>query len=185
MDQKDKSKAREIPEEHPKTDMERQWEGANGTQFINTSNGLFRDCPCFTYKIRYQRTTILLPYENWKPGGWTLGNEPVSLFSLLDHYDEAQLLDNADPDYFERFIIYIRDAPPAAGGCNGKLNDCLYECLKHIYGTFSKMPKTIKKPEYIKKALGLNRDTPVPVSYMDKVEQLAKSLAINIVGNST
>ncbi|PKC65137.1 hypothetical protein RhiirA1_395532 [Rhizophagus irregularis] len=128
---------------------------------------------------------ILLPYENWKPGGWTLGNEPVSLFSLLDHYDEAQLLDNADPDYFERFIIYIRDAPPAAGGCNGKLNDCLYECLKHIYGTFSKMPKTIKKPEYIKKALGLNRDTPVPVSYMDKVEQLAKSLAINIVGNST
>ncbi|PKY36359.1 hypothetical protein RhiirB3_458782, partial [Rhizophagus irregularis] len=58
MDQKDKGKAREIPEEHPKTDMERQWEGANGTQFINTSNGLFRDCPCFTYKIRYQRTTV-------------------------------------------------------------------------------------------------------------------------------
>ncbi|UZO20575.1 uncharacterized protein OCT59_012998 [Rhizophagus irregularis] len=111
---------------------------------------------------------ILLPYENWKPGGWTSGNQPASFFSLLDHYDEAQLPDNADPDYFERFIIYVRDAPPVAGGCNGELNDCLYECLKHIYGIFSKIPKTIKKPEYIKKALGLNRDAPVPVSYMDK-----------------
>ncbi|GET50944.1 hypothetical protein GLOIN_2v1472929 [Rhizophagus irregularis DAOM 181602=DAOM 197198] len=104
---------------------------------------------------------ILLPYENWKPGGWTSGNQPASLFSLLDHYDEAQLPDNADPDYFERFIIY------------------------HIYGIFSKIPETIKKPEYIKKALGLNRDAPVPVSYMDKVEQLAGSLALNIVGDST
>ncbi|GBC28593.2 hypothetical protein GLOIN_2v1472929 [Rhizophagus irregularis DAOM 181602=DAOM 197198] len=89
---------------------------------------------------------ILLPYENWKPGGWTSGNQPASLFSLLDHYDEAQLPDDADPDYFERFIIY---------------------------------------PEYIKKALGLNRDAPVPVSYMDKIEQLAGSLALNIVGDST
>ncbi|GBC21591.2 hypothetical protein GLOIN_2v1763167 [Rhizophagus irregularis DAOM 181602=DAOM 197198] len=63
---------------------------------------------------------ILLPYENWKPGGWTSENQPTSLFSLLDHYDEAQLPDDADPDYFERFIIYVRDAPPVAGGCNGK-----------------------------------------------------------------
>ncbi|GET55695.1 hypothetical protein GLOIN_2v1472929 [Rhizophagus irregularis DAOM 181602=DAOM 197198] len=128
---------------------------------------------------------ILLPYENWKPGGWTSGNQPASLFSLLDHYDEAQLPDDADPDYFERFIIYIRDTPPVAGGCNGELNDCLYECLKYIYGTFSKMPKSIEKPEYIKKALGLNRDAPIPVSCMDKVEQLAGSLAINIVGDIT
>ncbi|GET67350.1 hypothetical protein GLOIN_2v1472929 [Rhizophagus irregularis DAOM 181602=DAOM 197198] len=52
---------------------------------------------------------ILLPYENWKPGGWTSGNQPASLFSLLDHYDKAQLPDDADPDYFERFIIYARD----------------------------------------------------------------------------
>ncbi|GBC27131.2 hypothetical protein GLOIN_2v1793417 [Rhizophagus irregularis DAOM 181602=DAOM 197198] len=42
------------------------------------------------------------------------------------------------------------------------------------------MPKSIEKPEYIKKALGLNRDAPIPVSCMDKVEQLAGSLAINI-----
>ncbi|UZO18092.1 uncharacterized protein OCT59_009413 [Rhizophagus irregularis] len=155
-----KGKAREIPEERPKTEMERQWEAAN--------DGF-----------------ILLPYENWKPGRWTSGNQPASLFSLLDHYDVAQLPDNADPDYFERFIIYVRGAPPVAGGCNGELNDCLYECLKHIYSIFSKIPETIKKPEYIKKALGLNRDASVPVSNMDKVEQLAGSLTLNIVGDST
>ncbi|UZO16787.1 uncharacterized protein OCT59_008163 [Rhizophagus irregularis] len=101
------------------------------------------------------------------------------------HYDEAQLPDDADPDYFERFIIYIRDAPPATEGCDGELNDCLYECLKYIYGTFSKISKSIEKPEYIKKVLGLNRDAPIPVSCMDKVEQLAGSLAINIVGDIT
>ncbi|GET52500.1 hypothetical protein GLOIN_2v1849173 [Rhizophagus irregularis DAOM 181602=DAOM 197198] len=120
-----------------------------------------------------------------KPGGWTSGNQPASLFSLLDHYDEVQLPDDADPNYFEQFIIYARDSPPAAGGCNGELNDCLYKCLKYIYGTFSKIPKSIEKPKYIKKALGLNRDAPIPVSCMDKVEQLAGSLTLNIMGNIT
>ncbi|PKK55595.1 hypothetical protein RhiirC2_801992, partial [Rhizophagus irregularis] len=45
------------------------------------------------------------------------------------------------------------------------------------------MPKSIEKPEYIKKALGLNRDAPIPVSCMDKVKQLAGSLALNVVGD--
>ncbi|PKK63736.1 hypothetical protein RhiirC2_716771 [Rhizophagus irregularis] len=139
----------------------------------------------FQFQYPIHKFQILLLYENWKPGKWTSGNESASLFSLLDHYDESQLPDDADPDYFERFIIYMRDAPPTAGGCNRKLNDCLYEYLKHIYGTFSKILKTIKKSEYIKKVLGLNRNAPVPVSYMDKVEQLAGSLALNIVGDST
>ena len=90
---------------------------------------------------------VLLPYENWKPGQWTSGNESVNLFSLLDHYDESQLPDDdRDPDYFKRFIIYVRDAPPNSGGCDSELNDCLYYCLKLIYGTFSKMPKAIEKP---------------------------------------
>ncbi|GET52805.1 D5-like helicase-primase [Rhizophagus irregularis DAOM 181602=DAOM 197198] len=169
----DKGKAREIPEERPKTDMEREWEAANG--IIDDWNeedteGAINDILGAitrlgqTLQARFpdRKFQILLPYENWKPGGWTSGNQPASLFSLLDHYDEAQLPDDADPDYFEQFIIYARDSLPATGGCNGELNDCLYECLKHIYGTFSKMPKSIEKPEYIKKALGLNRDAPIP-----------------------
>ncbi|GET67348.1 D5-like helicase-primase [Rhizophagus irregularis DAOM 181602=DAOM 197198] len=174
----DKGKAQEIPEERPKTDMEREWEAANGIiddwdeedteGAINDILGaIARLGQTLQTRFPDRKFQILLPYENWKPGGWTSGNQPASLFSLLDHYDKAQLPDDADPDYFERFIIYARDSPPAAGGCNGELNDCLYECLKNIYGTFSKMPKSIEKPEYIKKALGLNRDAPSQVSPID------------------
>ncbi|GBC20254.2 hypothetical protein GLOIN_2v1472929 [Rhizophagus irregularis DAOM 181602=DAOM 197198] len=186
----DKGKVREIPEERPKTDMEREWEAANGiiddwdeedtegaindiliartlpTRFdikeLQYSGARFSRGAIArlgqTLQTRFpdRKFQILLPYENWKPGGWTSGNQPASLFSLLDHYDEAQLPDDADPDYFERFIIYARDSPPAAGGCNRELNDCLF-----------------------------NRDAPIPVSCMDKVEQLAGSLAINIVGDIT
>ncbi|GET55235.1 D5-like helicase-primase [Rhizophagus irregularis DAOM 181602=DAOM 197198] len=169
----DKVKAREIPEERPKTDMEREWEAANGIiddwdeedieGAINDILGaIARLGQTLQARFPDRKFQILLPYENWKPGGWTSRNQPASLFSLLDHYDEAQLPDDAVPDYFEQFIIYARDSPPAAGGCNGELNDCLYECLKKIYGTFSKMPKSIEKPEYIKKALDLNRDAPIP-----------------------
>ncbi|GET66062.1 hypothetical protein GLOIN_2v1849173 [Rhizophagus irregularis DAOM 181602=DAOM 197198] len=129
----DKGKVREIPEERPKTDMEREWEAANG---------------------------IIDDWDEEDTEGAI--NDILGAIARLDHYDEAQLPDDADPDYFERFIIYARDSPPAAGGCNGELNDCLYECLKNIYGTFSKMLKSIEKPEYIKKALGLNRDAPIP-----------------------
>ncbi|CAB4413280.1 unnamed protein product [Rhizophagus irregularis] len=102
------------------------------------------------------------------------------------YYDEAQLpINGGDPNYFDRFIIYVRNNPPTAGGCDGKLNDCLYQCLKRIYGTFSKMPKVIEKPEYIKKALNLPRNAPVPASCIDKVEELARNLALDITGNVT
>lgn len=131
---------------------------------------------------------ILLPYENWKPGNWTMGDEEVNLFSLLDHYDESQLpMDDPDPNYFDRFIIYARDIPPATGGCTGDngLNDCLYQCLKAAYGTFSKMPKIIEKPEYIKDKLHLPRNAPIPINFIEKIENLAKNITINVVGDHT
>ena len=65
------------------------------------------------------------------------------------------------------------------------MNDCLYQCLYYAYGTFSKMPKTIEKPDILKKALGLERTDPIPISCIEKVERLARSIAINIVGDVT
>jgi hypothetical protein len=103
---------------------------------------------------------------------------------LLDYYDEAQLPDEGDPNYYDRFIIYAMDKL-TSGRCDGELNDCLYKCLKLIYGTFSKMPKSIEKSEYIKEKLGLPRDAPVPASCMDKVEDLARNLALDITGDVT
>src|SRR5579871_1954454 len=132
---------------------------------------------------------VLLPYEKYKPGSWTHSNEAAWLFTLLDHYDESQIPDDADPEYFDEFIIYMRDPDPTTGGCNPKkddgYNDCLYQCLYYAYGTFSKMPKSIEKPEILKKALGLKRTDPVPVSCIEKVERLARTIAINIVGDIT
>ncbi|RHZ51846.1 hypothetical protein Glove_469g4 [Diversispora epigaea] len=117
-------------------------------------------------RIPNKRIQVLLPYENWKPGSWFEDKE--SLFSLLDHYDESQI-----PE----------------GGCNPKkdngLNDCFYQCLYYAYGTFSKMPKVIKKPEMLKKVLGLQRNDLILVSFIEKVEKIVKTIAINIIGDVT
>lgn len=139
-------------------------------------------------KARYpgKQFQVLLPYENWKPGCWTLSGENANLFSLLDHYDESQLPDDVgDPDRFDNFIIYMRDASTDAGGCDDGNNDCLYHCLKKAYGSYSNLPQAIEKPEYIKDYLGLARDSPIPVNCIEKVERLARYIAINVIGDYT
>ena len=141
-------------------------------------------------RIPNKQFQVLLPYETWKPGAWFGSGGDVSMFSLLDHYDESQIPeDRGDPASYNQFIVYMMDPPALSGGCNPKkdngLNDCLYQCLYHAYGTFSKMPKAIEKPEVLKKALGLQRTDPIPVSCIEEVEHLARSIAINIVGDIT
>ncbi|CAB4421994.1 unnamed protein product [Rhizophagus irregularis] len=89
-----KGKAREISEEHPKTDMEREWEAANGFSYQMAYSKIARALPTrpdikeLQYSgARFSRGAIarlgqqlqsrypthkfqiLLPYENWKPGG--------------------------------------------------------------------------------------------------------------------
>src|SRR5437899_8219221 len=91
-------------------------------------------------RIPNKRLQVLLPYATWKPGSWFGDGEEVSLFSLLDHYDESQLPEGGgDPATYNRFIIYITEPRVLAGGCNPKrdngLNDCLYQCLYYAYGT--------------------------------------------------
>jgi hypothetical protein len=90
--------------------------------------------------------------------------------------------DGGDSDYFNWFIIYVRDIL-ISGRCDGELNDCLYKYLKLMYGTFSKMPKSIEKPEYIKEKLGLFQKSPVLALCMDKVEDLARNLVFNVTGD--
>ncbi|CAJ0913985.1 401_t:CDS:2, partial [Entrophospora sp. SA101] len=142
---------------------------------------------------------VLLPYENYKPGSWFEDGEDISLFLLLDHYDELQLPEGGgDPVTYNQFIVYMMDPPTLAGGCNAwsalsskdpkrdrRLNDCLYQCLYYTYGTFSNLPRTIEKPDILKQILGLERCNPIPVHLIEKVEKLAKSIAINIVGDAT
>ena len=141
-------------------------------------------------RIPNKRIQVLLPYENWKPGSWFEDKEDISLFSLLDHYDESQIPEGGgDPKTYDQFIIYITNPLVYEGGCNPKkdngLNDCFYQCLYYAYGTFSKMPKVIEKPETLKKVLGLQRNDPIPVSFIEKVEKLIKTIAINVIGDVT
>ncbi|GBB92564.1 hypothetical protein RclHR1_20240002 [Rhizophagus clarus] len=136
---------------------------------------------------------ILLPYKNWKPGCWTTNEEDANLFSLLDHYDESQMPpDNiGDPERFnnfiiymrdllavsgrcgdtkrfDNFIIYMRDLPAVSGGC-GDTNDCLHQCLKMAYSSYSNMPQSIEKPEYIKDYLNLARNDPIPIASQRRI----------------
>ncbi|RHZ81722.1 hypothetical protein Glove_117g588 [Diversispora epigaea] len=141
-------------------------------------------------RIPNKRIQVLLPYENWKPGSWFEDKEDVSLFSLLDHYDESQIPEGGeDPKTYDQFIIYITNPLVYESGCNPKkdngLNDCFYQCLYYAYGTFSKMPKVIEKPEMLKKVLVLQRNDPIPVSFIEKVEKIVKTIAINIIGDVT
>src|ERR1043166_3424468 len=129
-------------------------------------------------RIPNKQFQVLLPYEFWKPGSWFGDSEDISLFSLIDHYDESQIPpDGGDPVSYNRFIVYMIDPPALAGGCNPKrdngFNDCLYQCLYYAYETFSKLSRTIEKPDILKK-------DPVPVSCIEKVERLARTIAINI-----
>src|SRR5215472_5503506 len=82
----------------------------------------------------------------------------------------------------------MRNLPTSSGGCSSvgdcpNMNDCLYQCLKKAYGTYSNLPQAIEKPEFIKSSLGLPRDAPIPIFCIKKVEQLARSIAINVVGD--
>src|SRR2546421_6779312 len=54
-------------------------------------------------------------------------------------------------------------------------------CLWNIFLN----PRAIQKPDILKKALGLQRADPVPVSCIEIVERLARTIAINITGDIT
>ncbi|GBB96731.1 hypothetical protein RclHR1_28160002 [Rhizophagus clarus] len=53
------------------------------------------------------------------------------------------------------------------------------------YGSYSNMPQSIEKPEYIKDYINLAQDDPIPIGCIEKIERLAQSIAINVVGDHT
>ena len=137
-----------------------------------------------TNRYSHKRFQINLPYESWKPGNWFSSDAPVSMFTLDDHYDESQMPDGGDPETYNEFIVYITDPLPQVGGCTGNdKNDCLYRCLYLAYGTRSRLPQNIKTPELLKEKLKLQRDDPVPINLMSRVEELAGTIAINVTGD--
>ena len=133
---------------------------------------------------------VSLLYEKPMSGNAFGSQDPISLFTLTDHYDESQMPDPEnrplDPETYERFWVYIHNPISLSGGCSPKqdnsLNDCLYNCLKKAYGTKWRLPPVIKTPELLKTRLRLQRSDPIPVSLIGEVE-MASSIAINISGD--
>ena len=138
-----------------------------------------------TQRYPHKEFQVVLPYENFKSGSWFRSREPVSLFTLSDHYDESELPTGGDPESFDMFIVYIKAPSSQAGGCRSRgdnsLNDCLYYCLRDAYGYRSKLPESIKTPELLKTVLGLQRNDPVPVNLISRLKKIMKTLAINVV----
>ena len=59
-------------------------------------------------RIPNKQFQVLLPYEYWKPRSWFGDSEDISLFSLLDHYDESEIpTGGGDPVSYDRFIVYM------------------------------------------------------------------------------
>jgi len=88
-------------------------------------------------------------------------------------------LDDYDWDTTPEIVIYMLGRSVASGG-EDEHNDCLYNAIKKCI-TYYRFPKLIKTAEQLKRALGLSRDSKVPISLMHKVEDVLK-LNINVDG---
>jgi len=98
------------------------------------------------------------------------------------------LLTEKDPESFDMFIIYIKAPSSQSGGYrlrgDNSLNDCLYYCLRDAYRYRSKLPESIKSSELLKTVLDLQRNDPVPVNLISRLEKIIKTIAINVTGDA-
>ena len=90
---------------------------------------------------------------------------------LPDDYDEYWNTTDA-------FVIYSWTPKPSKGG-NDLHNDCLYNCIHDIIGTY-KTPQNRKTPEDLKAFLNLQRNDKIDISYIPHIEDFYK---INISVN--
>ncbi|GAM22189.1 hypothetical protein SAMD00019534_053640 [Acytostelium subglobosum LB1] len=70
--------------------------------------------------------------------------------------------------------------PDEAGGCDGKHNDCFYDCLKASYP--DKVTKHFSKPWIFKRFFKLERDAKVPLNLCSEIEDKLK-MRINVKGD--
>ncbi|GAM28353.1 hypothetical protein SAMD00019534_115290 [Acytostelium subglobosum LB1] len=70
--------------------------------------------------------------------------------------------------------------PDEAGGCDGKDNDCFYDCIKAAYP--DKVTKHFSKPWIFKRFFKLERDAKVPLKLCSEIEDKLK-MRINVKGD--
>src|ERR1043165_8668653 len=57
-------------------------------------------------RIPNKQFQILLPYESWKPGSWFGDGEDISLFSLLNHYENRRSLQMVETQYLITDLLF-------------------------------------------------------------------------------
>ncbi len=113
----------------------------------------------------------------WRSGGFTSVGEPITMYNH-DAYEEEDEPESNDVDAFQ--VYYMKNAV-AAGGCDNKQNDCLWECLTTALGPHQKM----KSPSQLKTFLKLKRNDLVPISCMQTIENNLNLFRINVSGDHT
>ena len=109
--------------------------------------------------------SVSMQYPNrWFRADTTYLDEPINYFSL-DYYEEFE----NDPNEYEAFRFIFVEQDRIAEGGKDENNNCLIKCLKKSLGTHKS--KFMIVAEKLKKELGLQRDDPIPISLMDKVEK--------------
>ena len=122
----------------------------------------------------------------WRNGkGTKIESEDPDLFDLSDYYQE-EIPDKwkdklYKQDEFKSFAIYLLPVKKV-GGCDGKLNNCLWKCLRDAFGGKDEMPDNVNRPWKLKRMLKLDRHAKVPVNMIDKIEDKCK-VKINVSGD--
>lgn len=108
--------------------------------------------------------SVSIEYVNrWFSADSSFLNEEINYFSL-DDYEEYE----DDPEEYKTFrFIFVEQEPTPEGG-KDEHNDCLIKCIKKSLGTHKS--KFMIIAEELKEELGLQRDDPIPINLMHKVE---------------
>jgi hypothetical protein len=118
---------------------------------------------------------LYYPSRGWRSGYFTSFGAPIAMYNI-DSYDD----EGPEDDSFTDFQIYYLKDAPKKGGCSGKRNDCLFNCLKSVV---QNMPW--KYPASMKKYLNVERDDKIHIDLVREVEHKLGTYKINVTGDHT
>ncbi|GAM21514.1 hypothetical protein SAMD00019534_046890 [Acytostelium subglobosum LB1] len=120
------------------------------------------------------RLEVAIEYANrqYRSGKFTKAGDAISLFNP-DEYDGKPL----DDLTIKGFYIFIIHPNLRAGGCNGKYNDCFYDCLKAAYP--DEVTEHFSTPWIFKRFFKLERNAMVPLKLRKVIEKKLK-ICINV-----
>lgn len=118
------------------------------------------------------------------PFGWRSG-EVFTIGEDARVYDPTEWYTGENVEFDEtctRFAVYVLGATKPEGGCNA-YNDCLFQCIRQVYGNQDNMPPAINRPWKLKKLLSLGRNDKVPLDKLPIIEEHMPKCSITVYGD--